>query len=71
VSDNRVTWAVNTTRNYLQDEDKIDTTVSVVYLLREDVRYMFRRFVDRHQASYKKNQTKFLNCIVLIWIHIL
>jgi hypothetical protein len=41
------------------------------YLLYEGVRYMFRHFLGHHQASYKKKQLKYLNCVVLIWIHIL
>jgi hypothetical protein len=30
---------------------------------------MFRPLLAHHQASYKK--TNYLNCVVLIWIHIL
>jgi hypothetical protein len=42
--------------------------IAIVCLLCEDVRDMFRPFLGHHQASY---QRKFLNCVVLIWIHIL
>jgi hypothetical protein len=67
---NRVNWVVITKYKYLQDQDKIDTAVSIVYLLCEDVRYTFRPFLGHHQASYRENKLSSwiqLSFLFFIW----